>query len=183
MLLDRSAQHGLAVWHALGRCIKSVLIVKGGALNTGVRLLRTALDQLDEFKFALYRAVFLSALAEGLAGSGQVTDGLGIIDEAIVRSERTEEYWSMAELLRVKGELLLLRGAPNAVLTAEEHFQQALDWSRRQEALSWELRAATSLARLWHQQHRTSLACKLLAPVYRRFTEGLRLPPEQVYST
>jgi predicted ATPase len=78
----------------------------------------------------------------------------------------------MTELLRVKGELLLLQCAPDAELTAEDHFQQALDWSRRQKALSWELRSATSLARLWHQQHRTSQARELLAPVYRRFTEG-----------
>jgi predicted ATPase len=172
MLLDRSAQHGLGVWHALGRCIKSLLVVKGGDLNSGLRLLRAAVDQLDEFNFALYRAVFLSALAEGLAGAGRVAEGLVIINEAIVRSERTEEYWSMTELLRVKGELLLLQCAPDAELTAEDHFQQALDWSRRQKALSWELRSATSLARLWHQQHRTSQARELLAPVYRRFTEG-----------
>jgi len=54
------------------------------------------------------------------------------------------------------------------------HFRQALDWARRQGALSWELRSATSLAQLWHRQHRTSAAAKLLAPVYRRFTEGFK---------
>jgi hypothetical protein len=65
-----------------------------------------------------------------------------------------------------------LQGAPNAVADAEQHFLQALDWARRQELLSWELRCATSLARLWHQQRRTTQAHKLLAPVYGRFTEG-----------
>jgi predicted ATPase len=84
-----------------------------------------------------------------------VTEGLAVIDEAIERSERTEERWSMAELLRVKGELRLLQGEPNV---AEEYCLQALDWARRQELLSWELRGATSLARLWHRQRRTSQA-------------------------
>jgi predicted ATPase len=55
---------------------------------------------------------------------------------------------------------------------AEDHFGQALDWAGRQGALSWELRAATSLARLWHNQARSDEACELLAPVYGRFTEG-----------
>ena len=76
-----------------------------------------------------------------------MTEGLAVINEAIARCERTEERWSMAELLRVKGELLWLQGTPNAA-AAEEHFLQALDWARRQGALSWELRCATSLARL-----------------------------------
>ena len=100
-----------------------------------------------------------------------MTERLAVIEEAIERSEHTEERWSMAELLRVKGELLLLQGAPNAT-PAEEQFLAALDWARRQELLSWELRGATSLARLWHQEHRTSQARKLLASVYGRFSEG-----------
>jgi predicted ATPase len=100
-----------------------------------------------------------------------VTERLAAIEEAIERSERTEERWSMAELLRVKGELLLLQGAPNAT-AAEEQFLAALDWARRQELLSWELRGATSLVRLWHRQRRTSQARKLLASVYGPFSEG-----------
>jgi predicted ATPase len=75
-------------------------------------------------------------------------------------------------LLRVKGELLLLQGTPGASAAAEDHFQQALDWARRQGALSWELRAATSLARLQCDQGRPADAMALLQPVYDRFTEG-----------
>jgi predicted ATPase len=78
----------------------------------------------------------------------------------------------MAELLRIKGELLLLEGAPNAAAAAEDHFRQALDWARQQGALSWELRAATSLARLRRNQGRPAEAAALLQPVYDRFTEG-----------
>ena len=75
-------------------------------------------------------------------------------------------------MLRVKGELILLRRAPGTAAAAEDHFQQALDWARRQGALSWELRAATSLARLWGDHDRIDEARELLAPMYDRFTEG-----------
>jgi predicted ATPase len=85
---------------------------------------------------------------------GRTPKGLAAIEEAISRSERTEERWAMAELVRVKGELLLLQGAPGAAAAAEHHFRQALDWARRQGALSWELRAATSLARLLRDRDR-----------------------------
>ena len=78
----------------------------------------------------------------------------------------------MAELVRVRGELLLLQGAPGAAAAAEDHFRQALDWARRQGALSWELRAATSLARLPRDRDRVDEARDLLAPIYERFTEG-----------
>jgi predicted ATPase len=111
-------------------------------------------------------------MAEALGRAGQTADGLATIEEAIARSERTEEHWAMAELVRVKGELLLLQDAPGAAAAAEDHFRQALDWARRQGALSWELRAATSLARLLRDRDRIGEARDLLAPVYGRFTEG-----------
>jgi len=74
--------------------------------------------------------------------------------------------------LRVKAELTLLEGAPNAAAAAEGNFLQGLDWAHRQGALSWELRCATSLARLWHERGQISQARELLAPVYSRFSEG-----------
>jgi predicted ATPase len=77
----------------------------------------------------------------------------------------------MPELLRIKGEVLLQQREPNAIV-AEDQFLQSLAWARRQGALSWELRSATSLARLWRDQARTKEAHDLLAPVYHRFTEG-----------
>jgi hypothetical protein len=80
--------------------------------------------------------------------------------------------WCLAELLRTRGELHLLERVPTAVETAEKCFHRALDLARDQGALSWELRSAMSLARLWHGQQRVCQARKLLAPVYRRFTGG-----------
>ena len=172
MLLDQTARHGLDVWSAYGQCFKGILLIKRGGLDVGLRSLGAAIDELREAKFVQYHTAFLGGLAEGFAAAGQAVQGLTAISEALTRSELTEERWAMAELLRIKGELLLLQDEPKAAVEAEEHFRQALDWGRRQGAIAWELRGATSLARLWHRQRRTSQARKLLAPVYRRFTEG-----------
>src|SRR5580704_1611230 len=172
MLLDHSAKHVLALCHAWARCLEGALFIGRGDAERGLRLLRTALDELRENEFALPYTVFLGALAGALAGVGQVTQGIVAIDDALARAERDQERWCVAELLRVKGELILSEGAPHAAAVAEDCFGQALDWARRQGALSWELRAATSLARLWHEQNRTKSAREILAPVYDRFTEG-----------
>jgi predicted ATPase len=111
-------------------------------------------------------------MAEALGRAGQIADGLAAIEDAIDRSERTEERWATAEMLRVKGELLLLQGAHGAAAAAEGHFRHALDLARRQGALSWKLRAATSLARLLSDRGRSADATALLQPVYDLFTEG-----------
>ena len=94
-----------------------------------------------------------------------------IISDAIARAERRGDNWHMADLLRIKGELLLLQG-PNDP-AAEELFHLSLDWARRQNALSWELRTAISLASQRRAQGRLVEGRHLLAGVYARFTEGL----------
>jgi predicted ATPase len=78
----------------------------------------------------------------------------------------------VAELMRIKGELLLIQNALGAATAAEDHFRQALDLGRCQGALSWELRAATSLVRLLRDRGRARAAREMLQPVYRRFVEG-----------
>ena len=146
-------------------------VIQRGDVITGLRLLRAGLYEFDEAGSSLLQ--FLAFLmAEALGRAGQNAAGLAAIEEEIARSERTEEHWAMAELVRVKGELLLLQGAPGAAAAAEDHFRQALDWARRQGALSWELRGATSLARLLRHQDRTSDAIACLQPIYDQFTEG-----------
>jgi predicted ATPase len=139
-----------------------------------LRLLRSCFKELGETgitapRFMRFAAVYM---AEGLGKAGQIADALDAIDDAIARAERTEELWQFAELLRVKGELVLLEGAAPQAAAAEDYFQRALDWARRQGALSWELRAAASLARLQCDHGRSAEAVALLQPVYDRFTEG-----------
>jgi predicted ATPase len=170
-LLDHSTRHALPVWHALGLSHQGMLAVKRGDLNTGLRLLRAGFDELGEARPALRFLTLMGEMAETLGRAGKIADALAAIDETIERSERTEGDWIMPELLRIKGELILLQDA-EAAATAEGHFRQALDWARRQGALSLELRAATSLARLLRDQGGPADAMALLEPVYDRFTEG-----------
>ena len=172
MLLEHSTRLAMAVWQAEGRCFEGMLLIKRDRNDAGLRLLRTAFAELLETGSSLRQAAFLCSLAEGLAATGRVAGGRAAIAEAFRRSESCEEGWCIPELLRVEGELVLLENAHNAVGTAEDHFRQALDLARRQGALSWELRTATSLAQMWRGQGRSDEARQLLAPVYDQFTEG-----------
>jgi predicted ATPase len=171
MLREFSARHALGLWRGSGHGYEGWLLIKRGDVVAGIRCLRAGLDDLRDNKFVLSRQALLGALAQGLASVGQVTEGLAAIDEALAQCRRTDELWDIAELLRVRGELLLQHGAPGAAIAAEDHFLQALDWARRQGALWWELGGATSLARLWRERRRAQQARELLAPVYDRFTE------------
>jgi predicted ATPase len=174
ILLDHSKKSALPVSRAYGRSYDGVLAIERGDLDSGLRLLRAGLDDFEEMTPRRYptRPAFPAQLARALAGVGRIADGLAAIDEVLAWTADTEADWFIAELLRVKGELLLLQGAPEAAATAEDHFRQALDWARRQGALSWELRAATSLARLLRDRDRIGEARDLLSSVYGRFTEG-----------
>jgi predicted ATPase/DNA-binding winged helix-turn-helix (wHTH) protein len=171
MLLDHSTRHALALWRAGGRSFQGLLVIQRGDVLIGLRLLRAGFNETREAGSTVFRLIAI-LMAEAFGRAGQSADGLAVIEEEIARAERTEERWAMAESLRVKGELLLLQGAPGAAAAAEDHFRQALDWARRQGALSWELRAATSLARLLRDRDRVDEARDLLASVYERFTEG-----------
>jgi predicted ATPase/DNA-binding winged helix-turn-helix (wHTH) protein len=170
MLLDHSTRHSLARWRAWGLSHQGVLVIQRGDLSIGLRLLHAGFAEPGAAG-AIPR-LFTFLMAEALGRAGQIADGLAAIEEAIVRSEASEERWATAELLRIKGELFLLQGTPGAAAAAEGQFRQALDWARRQGALSWELRTASSLARLWRDQHRVKEARALLGSVYGRFTEG-----------
>jgi predicted ATPase len=137
----------------------------------------------------LFDPLFLGALAQGYAQGGQAEEGLRVIAEALAIVEKNAERWNEAELYRLKGELTLqkesrVRGPESEVTDspassvqspeseAEECFLKAIEIARRQEAKSLELRAATSLARLWQQQGKKAEARQLLAEIYGWFTEG-----------
>jgi predicted ATPase len=122
-------------------------------------------------------------LAEAYGQVGRADEGLCALDEALAHVDKTGERFWEAELHRLRGELLLIQGtgkgnartaAPELPIMAEAEtrFVRALDIARRQQAKSWELRAAMSLSRLWQHQGKHDAAQQLLAPIYGWFTEG-----------
>jgi predicted ATPase len=110
-------------------------------------------------------------LARAYADLGQFDDAWHCIGEAITAVETTKERWCEAEVHRVAGEIALKIPEPDAA-KAEAYFARALAVARSQQAKSWELRAAMSMARLWRDQGKRDEASDLLAPVYGWFTEG-----------
>jgi predicted ATPase len=118
---------------------------------------------------------WLAMLAEAYGSTGQVEAGKCVLAEALTLVDTTEERWWEAELHRLKGELLLAQSTDNAA-EAEACFHRALDIARHQQAKSLELRAATSLSRLWQHQGRRAEPRALLGQVYGWFTEGFDTP-------
>jgi predicted ATPase len=114
---------------------------------------------------------WLCDLARAYAGLGQFVDAWRCIGEATTAVETTKERIWEAEVHRTAGEIALLSGEPDAA-RAEAYFERALAVSRKQQAKSWELRAAMSMARLWRNQGKRDEARELLAPIYGWFTEG-----------
>ena len=114
---------------------------------------------------------YLSYLARAHAELGQFDDAWRYVGEAMTAVETTKERWFEAEIQRIAGEIALKSPVPDAA-KAETYFERALAVARQQQAKSWELRAAMSMARLWRDQGKRHEARDLLAPVYGWFTEG-----------
>jgi predicted ATPase/DNA-binding winged helix-turn-helix (wHTH) protein len=176
ILLDYSAKHGLDIWNAWGRSIRGAMLSQHGDATEGLCLLRRAMSDIRQSGFVSRNRAHFGMLAQGFAHVGQPTRGLAVIDDAFAQLGPDKEHWYAAELFRIKGELCLLAGAEGAESVAEVHFRQALDLARRQGALLWELRASTSIARLWQAQSRTTDARETLVPICDRFVEGFDIP-------
>jgi len=167
MLLDRSREHGMTLWNEYASRLQAVLAIKGGDLDTQDGGGRT--PALTRSLSTTLAAGFIGETAEAYVRAGRIAEGLAVIEAGL---DKSEAGWLAPELLRLRGELLLSQGAPAAAEVAESLFRQALDEARRQQALSWELRTATSLARLLRSQGRRADAIACLQPIYERFTEG-----------
>ena len=171
LLIDHSARHALSIWNVVGLCFKGALSMAQGDSN-GLAPLRAGINQLHEAGLGFRYTAFLSMLAQGQAATGRTVEASNSIEQALERSDRTEERWNVAELLRIKSDILLLRDGPAAAPKAEALFHESLAWARRQEALSWELRTSISLARFLRNERRADEARDLLTSVYDRFAEG-----------
>ncbi len=157
----------------MGRCLEGQLLIKRGDFANGTIALRAALDTYARTGWMTCYSEFLGALAEGVAAEGGLGEATSMIDEALAWSARTGESYYAAELLRIRGEILLRNPQDHCESAAEGCFHEALEIARNQGALWWELRAAMSLARLRIGQHRRNDARLVLAPVHARFAEGL----------
>jgi predicted ATPase len=122
---------------------------------------------------------FLALLAQVELGAGRPDAAIELLAEARARVEQTGERWYEAEILRLEGEALLALGDSGRLAEAEACLARAIRASIEVQARFWELRAATSLARLWAGRGEWCQARDLLAPVHGWFTEGLDMPDLQ----
>jgi predicted ATPase len=174
LLLKHTVEHALDLWHAWGKCFDAMLVIARGGTVEGLKTLDGALNELPRGAFFAHYAGIHATLAEAFGKVGALSSGHATIDDALMRSERDDERWYMAEFLRIKGELLVLEDTQTAMQEAEEQFRRSLDCARQQEALSWELRTSISLARLRQAQGKIVEARVVLAPIYSRFKEGFQ---------
>ncbi len=145
------------------------LLAKEGQLQ-GIAVIRDAMARMASTRYALFRPLFGSMLAEACASVGQIDEALSAIDKVLPVAQTEDRYYE-AELNRLRGEFLLMQDASNAA-QAEQLFSTAIEIARRQEAKSWELRATTSLARLLRDTNRCDEARAMLVEIYGWFTEG-----------
>jgi len=168
-----ATDQGFPYWRAHGTIYRGWAKVKNGDVTKGISLLRSGLTALRATGADTWMPRFVALLASACEIAGQIEEALTLLNEALQIADRTGERWFAAELNRHKGQLLLRQGRSGV---AEELYRKALSIAEEQGAKLWELRAATSLARLRRDQGRHTEARDLLAPVYGWFTEGFDTP-------
>jgi DNA-binding winged helix-turn-helix (wHTH) protein/class 3 adenylate cyclase/predicted ATPase len=166
-----SAEHGFAMWLAYGDIFAGWAAARQGEVTGGVARIRSGIVAAAATGAELFEPLFLGLLAEGLTLDGSAAEALARLDEASVTATRTGNVAAVADLWRSRGMVLQSLGAANND-RAESAFGQAIAEARRQGSRFYELRAATSLARLWRGQGLGAEARELLAPIYSWFTEG-----------
>jgi class 3 adenylate cyclase/tetratricopeptide (TPR) repeat protein len=168
-----SNEHGFPYYLAWGTVHRGMALTALGQAQGGLTLITKGLSMVRATGAVLGTPSILTKLAEAHRRLGQSGEGLNCLAEAAQIIEATDERRDEAELHRVRGDLL---NATGDQATVEQRYHQALAVARRQSAKLFELRAATSLARLWRDQSRRAEARDLLAPIYGWFTEGLDTP-------
>ena len=167
--IQMAGEHRLPQWLAFANISRSFALVGLGQRSEGVAQLQTGLADWHETGARVLDTQWLGFSAEACAQAGRFDDALAALDRATETVTATGECYYQAELHRLRGAVLAETGD---LAEAASWLQQAIDTARSQQAKSLELRAATSLARLWRDQGRRAQAHDLLAPVYGWFTEG-----------
>jgi predicted ATPase len=162
---------GAFYWKAHGMSDKGSLLALTGKAADSVQMINSGIAALRSTGTTFCMPLYLSCLARAYAELGQFDDAWRSIADAITAVETTKERWCEADIHRTAGEIALKSPEPDAV-KAEAYFERALAIARSQQAKSWELRGAMSMARLWRDQGKRDEAHDLLAPIYGWFTEG-----------
>jgi predicted ATPase/class 3 adenylate cyclase len=169
-ITELAEQHSLHYFRLSGVALNGWLLAMEGNAAQGIALMQSSIEERAALAVGWYQARYLCMLAEVCLQHGDVRAGADFIARAQAHGIAHDEHLWEAELHRVEGELKAREGRPDEVV--EACFQRALDTARAQGARSFELRAATSLARHWLQRGRAAQARALLAPVHAWFTEG-----------
>jgi predicted ATPase len=164
-------EKGAALWKALATMQKGSVFALSEKVSEGIQMITSGITAYRSTGSRVYLPIFWSHLSSAYAQLGQFDDAWRCIGEAMTAVETTKERWYEAEINRIRGEvaLKLPQLGPSQ---AEAYFERALTVARAQQAKSWELRAAMSMARLWRGRAKRNEARDLLAPVYSGFTEG-----------
>jgi predicted ATPase len=170
-LISLTTEQGFPHWMAQGAILRGWALAHQGQAKEGIEQMHQGLGAHRATGAEINRSHFLALLAEAHGVQGEPERGLTALTEALPLVGTTGERWYAPELYRLKGVLLLQQSA-NHGTEAERCFHHALEIARHQQAKSFELRTATSLAHLWQQQGKRQEAHDLLAPVYGWFTEG-----------
>jgi predicted ATPase len=164
-------QKGAGQWKATAMLVGGTILALTGSPSDAVQTIRSGLAAFESTGATLLVPYLSVHVARAYAETGHFDDAWRYIDEAITAVETTKERWCEAEIHRIAGEIALMSPAADTA-KAEVYFERAHAVARQQQAKSWELRAAMSMARLWRDQGKRDEACDLLAPVYGWFTEG-----------
>jgi class 3 adenylate cyclase/predicted ATPase len=170
-LIALADEKGALLWKAAGLRNQSWLFALTGKASDAVQMFHAANTAWRKSGSTLWMPLYLPYLARAHAELGQFDDAKRCVGEAMTAIETTKETWCEAEIHRTAGEIALLSSEPDAA-KAEAYFESAIAVAQKQQAKSWELRAAMSMARLWRDQNKRDAARDLLAPVYGWFTEG-----------
>jgi predicted ATPase len=170
-LFALAEEKGALFWKAGGMALQGCALTLTGKASDAVHMITSAITAFRSMGITLFVPLYLSHVARAYADLGKIDDAWRCIGEAMTAVGTTKERWCEADIHRIAGEIALLSSEPDAA-EAEAYFDRALAVAREQEAKSWELRAAMSMARLWRAQGKRQQARDLLAPVYSWFTEG-----------
>jgi len=164
-------EHDFPFWAAGGRILGGWAVACQGKPDEGIQKLEEGLAAWRKTGARLWLPIFLAVKAEAHAKAGRSDTALNIIEEALAIADETGERWAIAEVLRIKASLLQATGR-TAADEIEKLLVKSLETGQRQQALSWQLRTACDLSRLWQEQGRSQEALKLLQSTYGQFTEG-----------